>query len=144
MDADRRDRIVGWLLIVALVICVLALLALVAWPLLDGNTHEFYIRLFLFLFTLLVFAVLRMYNAVVNNTRFSIKLREAVLTVEKAFPKLENGLRNLQNAVQANKTAVDTLNKSVQSQSTKVQELTEEIKHYKQFKKEAQNDERKG
>ena len=139
MDDNRRDRIIGWLLIGLIVVVVLGILALVTWPLFEGNRQEFYIRLFLLLFALLVFAVLRMYNAVVNNTRFSIKLRDSVLTVEKAFPKLENGIRNLQNAVQANKTAVDTLTKNVQSQSTKMQELTEEIKHYKQIKKEEQN-----
>ena len=143
MEDNRRDRIIGWLLIGLIVIIVLALLALVTWPLFEGDKQDFYIRLFLLLFALLVFAVLRMYNAVVNNTRFSIKLRDAVLTVEKAFPKLENGLRNLQNAMQTNKTAVDTLTKNVQSQSTKVQELTEEIKHYKQFKKEEQQNGRK-
>lgn len=73
------------------------------------NAYEirFYIISFLFLFTLMNFAVLRMYNATVANTSFIIKLRAeirkltgALNTAKQEAGKTRGILRTIQGSIQ--------------------------------------------
>lgn len=72
---------------------------------------HFYARMGLALLALLVFGVLRLYNALVQNTRFLIRVKTSVEKLLQQFPRLEQVMGNLTNSNKALKTSVDTANK---------------------------------
>ena len=90
-----------------------------------------YIRGFLFMFALNTFAVLRLYNSIVQNTRFSIKLREALVKVQQLIPGLERSMKNLNSSLGNAKASSDALKKSTDNNSDKVEKLTDKINHLK-------------
>lgn len=132
MDDNRRERIITALALGGLTLLGIGLLCLIFWPLFVGEKFEFYIRLFLGLFAINTFANLRSYNAVVQNTRFTIKLRESLEHIRQQFPTLDRAFRQLQQALGSNKTSLDSLNKTQTTTGNKIQELTESINKIKQ------------
>ena len=76
----------------------------------------------------------------VQNTRFTIKLRETLEGIKQHFPNLDRAFRQLQQALGNTKTSLDSLNKTQQSIGNKVQELTETINRIKQQQKQKQNE----
>lgn len=72
-----------------------------------------YVRWAVFMLSVVAFAMLRLYNAIVGNTRFLIKLREAMLKVHKQINGLERELKNLSNSVKAGKKSTDDLTKTI-------------------------------
>ena len=140
MDDNRREQIITALALGGLALLGIGLLVLTFWPLFVGEKFEFYIRLFLVLFAINTFANLRSYNAIVQNTRFTIKLRESLERIRQQFPTLDRAFRQLQQALGSNKNSLDSLNKSQTTTGNKIQELTESINKIKQQKQhELQN-----
>ena len=101
----------------------------------DGtNMYDFYIRLFLFMFLVNTFAVLRLYNSIVQNTRFAIKLREALLKFQQTVPGLERSMRNLNSSIGNAKASTDGLRKSLLVCNEKTEQLTEKLNNLKNLK----------
>lgn len=96
-----------------------------------------YIRLFLLLFIVNTFAVLRLYNSIVQNTRFAIKLREVMVSFTKVIPGLERSMKNLNSTLGNVKSSAESLRKNVSDNTDAVEALTEKIiKGNKQVKHE--------
>lgn len=94
-----------------------------------------YVRWFLVLFAINTFAQLRLYNAIVQNTRFAIKLREALIKFINVIPVLERSMKNLNSTMGNVKASSDSLKKTLDSTNDATEELTEKITHIKQLKK---------
>jgi len=73
------------------------------------------------------FAQMRLYNAIVANTRFTIKLREALLKMQQSLPTLERILRTTTNALGSTSTSLDRLEKSVEKSSKDVVNSAENV-----------------
>lgn len=122
---NKHFKLVGYYVGVSVVILVLLAVALfIVHPLLfsRSETSEFrvYMRLFLVMFALNTFAVLRLYNSIVQNTRFSIKLRESLYKIENLIPGLERMLKNLGVAMGNMKNSADSLKKSIDEANEKM------------------------
>lgn len=121
-------------------VIILVLCGVVFWvvsPLIwhnGTNEYDFYIRLFLFMFLVNTFAVLRLYNSIVQNTRFAIKLREALLKFQQAVPGLERSMRNLNSSIGNAKASTDGLRKSLLVCNEKTEQLTEKLNNLKNLK----------
>lgn len=114
--------VVKWVVRVLIAIFVMGVIWFFIQPLTKGltfaNEVHFYIRIFIALVMLQTFAILRLYNAIVSNTRFSIKLREAVVKLHQEFSGLERVLKSLGVIVTTNSASVTGLSKSVKESST--------------------------
>lgn len=85
------------------------------------------VRLFLLMFAVSTFATLRLYNSIVQNTRFSIKLREALVKFTNVVPSLERAMKNLNSSLGNVKASTDSLKKELSDNTDKVGRLTERI-----------------
>ena len=103
------------LLIAGIVIGAVAVVTWVAVPLFYSAPLHFYARFALVLFAVLVFAVLRMYNAVVGNTRYNIHLIKAITELRKSLGTL----------IQTHKTALGVNGTKVKSAADSVERLRE-------------------
>ena len=130
--ADKLSNILIWV-VVALV--VVGLLFFIVQPLIfDGYVEwVFYVRLFIVLFALSTFAQLRLYNAIVQNTRFAIKLREALLKFIQVVPALERSMKNLNSTIGNVKSSSDAVKKALDNSADKTEELTDKLNHIKQI-----------
>lgn len=86
-----------------------------------------YVRLFIFMFVVNTFGTLRLYNSVVINTRFSIKLREAIMKFVGVVPGLERSMKNLNSSMGNVKASSDALKKSVDNNTDEVDKLIEKF-----------------
>lgn len=77
------------------------------------------VRLFLVMFAVNTFGALRLYNSIVQNTRFSLKLREALIKFTQTVPGLERSMKNLNSTLGNVKASTDNLKKSVDSNTEK-------------------------
>lgn len=92
------------------------------------------VRLFLLMFAINTFAVLRLYNSIVQNTRFSIKLREALNKFASVVPGLERSMKNLNSSLGSVKSSTDSLKKGLSDNTDKVEKLTEKINRFSNIK----------
>lgn len=88
----------------------------------------FYVRFFIVLFSIQTFATLRLYNSIVQNTRFAIKLREALLKFSQALPALERSLKNLNSSIGNIKSAVENARKDIKDNTEEIQELNNKLR----------------
>lgn len=119
--------IIFWVLLIAL------LVAVGYWiisPIFGGNHFEFYLRLFIFLFMLQTFAILRLYNSIVQNTRFSIELRKTMVKFMQTIPLLDRSMKNLNSAAGNIKSSMESLKKTVSENSDVVAGLSDTIKKH--------------
>lgn len=86
------------------------------------------VRLFLIMFALNTFAVLRLYNSIVQNTRFSIKLRESQNKIAGVVPILERAIKNLTTVLSGVRVSTDSLKKELNDNTDKVIQLTDKVK----------------
>lgn len=93
----------------------------------EKSEMRLYVRIFLLMFAVNTFAVLRLYNSIVQNTRFSIKLREALMKFTNAVPGLERAMKNLSGSLGSVKTSEDSLKKELSDNTAKVEKLTDKI-----------------
>lgn len=133
---DKFSNILIW--VVAILVFGLLIFGLLQPLIFDGYAEwVFYARAFLVLFALSTFAQLRLYNAIVQNTRFAIKLREALLKFIQVVPALERSMKNLNSTMGSVKASSDAVKKSLDSSSDKTEELTEKLNHLRQAKSES-------
>lgn len=85
------------------------------------------VRLFLFMFAASTFSTLRLYNSIVQNTRFSIKLREALVKFTNTIPSLERAMKSLNGSLGNVKASTDALKKEVSDTTDKVESLINKI-----------------
>lgn len=116
-----------WAIVIAVVLGVLWLIIepLIWWT--QYSEVHLCVRLFLLMFAVNTFAVLRLYNSIVQNTRFSIKLREALNKFVGVTPGLERAMKNLNSSLGNVKASTDTLKKELSDNTDKVEKLTEKI-----------------
>lgn len=94
----------------------------------DGWTElRLYFRLFLFLLSIITFGILRMYNSVVQNTKFIIKTREVIGRLLQQLPGLDRVLRELKNSNANLKTSIDKLDKKVSDNTDQVESLRDVV-----------------
>lgn len=129
--ADKLSNILIWAVVT---LVVAGVLFFIIQPLiLDGyGEWVFYARLFIVLFALSTFAQLRLYNAIVQNTRFAIKLREALLKFIQVVPALERSMKNLNSTMGNVKSSSDAVKKALDNSADKTEELTDKLNHIKQ------------
>lgn len=120
-----------WAIIIAIVLGVLWLIVepIIWWT--QYSEVRLCVRLFLLMFAVSTFATLRLYNSIVQNTRFSIKLREALNKFAGVVPGLERAMKNLNSSLGNVKASTDSLKKEVSDNTDKVEKLTEKISRLK-------------
>ena len=128
---NKFRSIVIWTLILfgGVGVCVF-----VVYPLLKGGVYgevRFFMRAVLLLAMVHTFAGLRLYNAIVNNTRFSIKLRESVIRLQQSFPALQRVMHQLNIEVGDMRDSLRETKKSLDSNSDETHEVTELLKKVK-------------
>lgn len=116
-----------WAILIAVVLGVLWLIVepIIWWT--QYSEVRLCVRLFLLMFAVSTFATLRLYNSIVQNTRFSIKLREALTKFTNAVPGLERAMKNLNSSLGNVKASTDSLKKEVSDNTDKVEKLTDRI-----------------
>lgn len=127
-----------WLTWTVIVLIGLGCLWLVAEPIVwwtDKSELRIYIRVFLLMFAVGVFAVLRLYNSIVNNSRFIIKLHEAVRSLTTHLTALERTTKVTTNSMGGLKTAITSHEKATKENSEAVHHLSEKVKLNKTTKK---------
>lgn len=128
---NKFNNVIAWALIVLAVVCVGVFLV---YPLIIGGPYgelRFYARVILLLAIVHTFAGLRLYNAIVNNTRFSIKLREAVIRLQQSFPALQRVMHQLNIEIGGMRDSLRENKKSLDSNSDETHEVTELLKKVK-------------
>lgn len=110
------------------VISIIGVLWFIVEPIIWWNEMRLYLRLFLLMFALNTFATLRLYNSIVQNTRFSIKLREALLKFTTIANTLERAFKNLNNSVASMRSSIDSLRRSTDNATDKVDEVVQKFK----------------
>ena len=100
----------------------------------DMSELRLYIRVFLIMFAVGVFAVLRLYNSIVSNSKFIIKLHEQIRSVATHFSTLERTLKTTTNTMGGMKTALSSHEKTIKENSEAVNNLSEKVKQSKQKK----------
>lgn len=129
--ANKFAEYLTWVLIV---LACLGLLWLIVEPIIwwsELSELRLYIRLFLIMFALSTFAILRLYNSIVQNTRFTIKLREAIRQFNAVVPGLERAMKNLNSTLGNVKASSDSLRKSTDNNTDKVEKFTEKLTQLK-------------
>lgn len=129
------SKFINYLIWAALITVALGIALFLALPFLtyNGLVSEwiFYVRLFIVLFAVQTFATLRLYNSIVQNTRFAIKLREALLKFNQALPALERSLKNLNSSMGNIKSVVENARKDIKDNTEEVQELSNKLRKSK-------------
>lgn len=120
-----------WAIIIAVVLGVLWLIIepIILWT--QYSEVRLCVRLFLLMFAVNTFATLRLYNSIVQNTRFSIKLREALNKFAGVVPGLERAMKNLNSSLGNVKASTDSLKKELSDNTDKVEKLTDKINKLK-------------
>ena len=123
-----------WAVIIAIVLGVLWLIIepIIWWT--QYSEVRLCVRLFLLMFAVSTFATLRLYNSIVQNTRFSIKLREALNKFAGVVPGLERAMKNLNSSLGNIKASTDSLKKELSDNADKVEKLTEKINRLSNIK----------
>lgn len=129
--ANKFVEYVIWGFLIAVCLGVLWLLVepIIWWT--EQSEMRLYVRVFLVMFAISTFAILRLYNSIVQNTRFSIKLREALIKFTNAVPGLERAMKNLNSSLGNVKSSTDILKKSLDTNSEKADKLSDRINKIK-------------
>ena len=129
------DKQFSWKSVVAifvwalLIVGVILLLLWVVYPFFSTLPEwHFYVRLALVFLFIITFGVLRLYNAIVGNTRFLIKLRETVGKMQNTIPGMEREMRNLTSALGTLRSGAASLQKTLKDNSEKVAAMDERLK----------------
>ena len=135
--ADKIMGIIGWIFLVAIIIgAIFFIVQPIIWSE-DFAEWVVYARAFLLLFLISTFAQLRLFNAIVKNSLFLIKLRDAVYKLTEKFPMLDKGLKTLNVTLTNNNSRADALKKALDTQNEATEKLTEKIDKIKFNAKES-------
>lgn len=124
------NKVIDYLIWAILIAIVFGVLWLVIEPIVRWTTYSevrLCVRLFLLMFAVNTFATLRLYNSIVQNTRFSIKLRETLNKFIGVVPGLERAMKNLNSSLGNVKASTDSMKKEVSNNADKVEKLTDKI-----------------
>lgn len=131
------NKLIGYLVWAIFIAIALGVLWLLISPIIWWTPYSevrLCVRLFLLMFAVSTFATLRLYNSIVQNTRFSIKLRESLMKFTNAVPGLERALKNLSSSLGNERSSVDSLKKELTNNTSKVEKLTEKLNRFNNFK----------
>lgn len=131
------NKLASFLMWAALIVVAFGSLWLIIEPVVwwtEKSEMRLYVRIFLLMFAVNTFAVLRLYNSIVQNTRFSIKLREALNKFAGVVPGFERAMKNLNSSLGSAKTSMDSLKKELSDNTDKVEKLIEKINRLSNIK----------
>lgn len=125
---DWVMTILLWLVLLALLLGVVWLIVqpIVIWT--DKSELRLYCRLALLLLAIMTFGVLRLYNSVVQNTRFLLKVREAIQKVLVELPNLQRSLNMLGSKTDSLKGTMNSNTKALSGLSDEARELLSLLK----------------
>lgn len=123
-----RDKIIYWSVVGISLLVILGLLYWVVQPLFWETRWEFYARVVIFLLGIIAFAILRMYNAVVSNTRFLIKVREVLKPLTTELTVMKTTLKKATGTVNKNTESHRPLIDSLKEFSESVQRTSRALK----------------
>lgn len=124
------NKFIDYLIWTIIIVIVFGVLWLIVEPIIWWTQYSevrLCVRLFLLMFAVSTFATLRLYNSIVQNTRFSIKLREALNKFAGVVPGLERAMKNLNSSLGNVKASTDSLKKEVSDNTDKVEKLIDKI-----------------
>lgn len=122
-------KFINVILLVLAGIIVLGTVFLVIFPAFTGDMVSFYVRLFLMLVLIQTFAILRLYNALVVNTRFSIKLRDVISKLSVTMVTLERPIKSLGSQLGVTKNTMEKLNSTTTKHSEILSDISDSIKN---------------
>lgn len=131
--ANKFNYLIGAILIAI----ILGVLWLIIEPIIWWTRYSelrLYVRLFLLMFAASTFATLRLYNCIVQNTRFLIKLREILNTFVSVVPGLERSMKNLNSTLGNVRASTDSLKKGLDDNTDKIEELIDKINRFRNLK----------
>lgn len=131
------NKFIDYLIWAIFIAIVLGVLWLVIEPIIWWTQYSeirLCVRLFLLMFAVSTFATLRLYNSIVQNTRFSIKLREVFNKFAGVVPGLERAMKNLNISLGNVKASTDSLKKELSDNTDKVEKLTDKINRLSNIK----------
>lgn len=131
------NKFIDYLIWTIIIVIVFGVLWLIAEPIIWWTQYSevrLCVRLFLLMFAVSTFATLRLYNSIVQNTRFSIKLREALNKFAGVVPGLERAMKNLNSSLGNVKASTDSLKKEVSDNTDKVEKLIDKINRLSNIK----------
>lgn len=123
-------KFIDYLIWVIPIVIALGVLWLIIEPIIWWTQYSevrLCVRLFLIIFAVNTFATLRLYNSIVQNTRFSIKLRESLSKFAGVVPGLERAMKNLNGSLGNVKASADSLKKELSNNTDKVENLIDKI-----------------
>ena len=112
-------------------VCIIAVFIVVtvaAFLLTAENEYILYIRVFLLLFVVQTFAVLRLYNSVVANSTIQLKLRTTIVKLQQSLTSVERSFKALTVSVQGLKSSMESLKRAEVDSSEKLGKLTDTIR----------------
>lgn len=124
------NKFANYLTLGIIAIILIGVIALLVEPLVFWTEYSeirLYVRLFLIMFAMNTFAVLRLYNSIVQNTRFSIRLRESFIRLTAFIPGLERAIKNLGFSLNNVKASTDALKKGISDNTDKVEKVLDKI-----------------
>lgn len=124
------NKFANYLTLGIIAIILIGVIALLVEPLIFWTEYSeirLYVRLFLIMFAVNTFAVLRLYNSIVQNTRFSIRLRESFIRLTAFIPGLERAIKNLGFSLNNVKASTDALKKGISDNTDKVEKVLDKI-----------------
>jgi len=130
--ANKLMDLLGWVILIAIVVAVIFF---IAEPMIWSEEYPawvVYARVFLLLFTVSTFAQLRLFNAVVRNSLFLIKLRDAVYKLTEKFPMLDKGLKAVNIVLTKNTTSSESLKKTLDTSVEATEKLSESLNNFKE------------
>ena len=114
-----------WAVVVLLFI---ALVSLIYWTIHGMYSadllvrFESYLRIISISLVVVAFALLRLYNSQVANTRFIVKLREAIRKLELAMVPFERNLKTSSNAMDRNSTHLKGLSSTMDDLGSSIED----------------------
>lgn len=119
---NKFNQLKEYLPLIIVAVVLLVIIFFVVQPLIWSEDYAdwvFYVRLFLALMAVQVFALLRLYNAILQNTRFLVRLREAMLKLVNSSPALERAMKGLSNALSSGKNSTEKLRETLERTTKK-------------------------
>ena len=131
----ENKSFIKWIVAVVLLAILVGVFWFVLHPAFTGDKTETYIRAFLVLFILQVFGILRLYNSIVKNSAFIIKLRTSMESFKTLLPQLERVTKSLDTTLRGVKNSNDALKKSTDTSNERMDKLQKEIAGFRTFSK---------
>ena len=137
-----ENKFLDWLLTILLGVVIGLVIAGILWLFLqpivvwtDKSEFRLYCRFALLLLVIMDFGVLRLYNSIVQNTRFLIKVREILSKLLTELPNLQRVLSMLGSKTDSLKGTVSNNTKTLAGLSEEAHEILNALKSNGNYKK---------